>query len=171
MALIQTHKGELSGDLEHFKQLYEIGYEEFIGEYEDDNIIIDLEDKIVVSLTTHCLEGKTPLEVLAVFIPEDERLKYKSILIYSGHIAFVKCEFENGKVIYKYKDDECYPQTLEEVLGMDNHREESTLMYSVRDYGFTKEDVITHIERYIQVNYDFNYKIEDISKVVVLQGL
>ena len=47
--------------------------------------------------------------------------------------------------------------------------EESTLMYSVRYYGFTKEDVITHIERYMQVNYDFNYKIEDISKVVVLE--
>lgn len=164
MALLKINRNDFSQDLEHFKKLYNMNYEEFIDKYRDDKIEIELSDKIVVSMEAD--NKKLPMTILNIFISEEERCKYKSSLIYVGHIAFIRLQYNDGSVVFLYKDDECYPQTFKEVCEDD----ESDLIYCCEDNGFKKEDIICQFEKVIQSTFDYNYKV-DMDKVIVLIGL
>lgn len=139
-------------------------YEEFIN-YHSDNIVIDLTDKVVVSIESIWNDSKFPANILAILIPEEEKYKYKATLIYSGHIAFIKIEYEDGKVKYFYKDDECMPQTYKEL-----EQYESDIFYQCEENGFKKEDILEQIELIIRSKYDFRYKLSKDS-LIMLEGL
>lgn len=168
MALFKLQGGDLEDDVEHFQKSYDCTYEEFIKEYGKDKIIIDLKDKIVVSLCTFHnyfdKSKKLPIELLTVLIPEEDKYKYTAELIYVGHIAFIKISYESGKVKYLFKDDECYPQNFDDAL------ESGDLLFCAEEQGFTKEDILGQIEKFIQVNHDYNFKL-DKDKLVILEGL
>jgi len=164
MALFQINRDDFSQDLDHFIKLYDMDYLEFIDKYGSDKIEIELSDKIVVSAFAD--NEKLPMNILTIFIPEEDRHKYKSSLIYVGHIAFIKLQYDNGNTLFIYKDDECYPQTFKEIYDED----ETDLSYCCEDNGFKKEDIIYQFEKLIQSTFDYNYKI-DMDKVIMLIGL
>jgi len=155
---------DFKDDKEHFEELYEVTYEEFIEKYGDDKEIIDLTDKVIVSLRADS-DRNLPMDLLTVFIPEEEKHNYKATLIYAGHIAFIKLEYKDGKIVYLYKDDECSPMTFEYFLSI-----EDDATYCCEQNGFKVSDTELQIEKFIQSVYDFNF-ILDIDNVIVLEGL
>ena len=147
---------------EVLKKRHNMTCEEFIN-YHKDNIVIDLEDKIIVALAS-CDDESAPVETLAIFIPEGEKHDYKATLIYAGYIAFVKLEYKDGKVKYLIKDDECCPCDFDECI------ESGDILYCAEENGYTREDILDFIEKTIQVNYNYKFKI-DKEKLIVLEGL
>ncbi|HEY5562730.1 MAG TPA: hypothetical protein VIK72_13420 [Clostridiaceae bacterium] len=164
MALHIVENGDFKNDKDHFKQLYNMTYEEFIDTYSDDSEVIDLTGKIVVSLRADS-ENNLPMDLLTVFIPEEQRHNYKANLIYSGHIAFLKLEYKGGKVIYLYKDDECDPVDMNEFFDYEND-----VVFCCEEKGFETKDIELQIEKFIQGVYDYNF-ILDRYNVIVLVGL
>lgn len=147
---------------EEMKERYNKTCEEFINYYSD-NIVIDLTDKIVVALAS-CDDKTLPIETLAILIPQEEEYKYKATLIYAGHIAFIKLVYENGTINYLIKDDECCPCDFDECI------ESGDILYCAKENNFTREDILGFIEKVIQVNYDYRFKI-DKDKLIMLEGL
>jgi hypothetical protein len=160
------YDNDFSGDMKHFESLYECTAEEFINKYRDQTVI-DLTGKVVVSVADWCIEkSNVPLDILGIFVDEGERLGYKSSLIYSGHISFIKVEFNDDTIKYFYKDDECPPMTMEEF-----YTEECSVMYSwCTEKGKPKEDILTHIENAIRFYHDVNYKL-DPNNLYIVEGL
>lgn len=166
MALLKF-KNDFSDDMEHFKDLYECTPEQFISGYSD-NIEIDLTGKVVVAVEAPCLlwgKATLPINILAIFIPEEEKYSYKATLIYSGHIAFLQIKRTDGKIQYFYKDDECYPQTY-----TDFERCESECFYECKENGFEDKDILKQIEMQIQVSHDFKFKAKP-ENLIILEGL
>lgn len=147
-----------------FKDSYGMTFQEFIDEYGAEEIL-DLTDKVVVSIESSWNNKNFPACIHNIFIEEGKKKKYKASLIYSGHIAFIKCDFEDGSVRWLYKDDECPPHTLKESIEWDD-----SFIYHCNINGFEPKDILTHIERLIQTNLHFNYKLEEDS-VILLHGL
>ena len=164
MALIRLEEWDFKDDLEHFETLYDMDYEKFINTYKRDIIIIDLTDKIVVSLRADSNKN-LPLDLLTVFIPEEFKYNYKATLIYSGHIAFIKLVYNNGLIKYFYKDDECQPIDMDELLNSGDD-----VVYCCEEKGFKSSDIELQIEKFIQATFDYNYKF-DKNNIIVLQGL
>lgn len=167
MALL-NFKNDLQNDKEHFESLYKMTYEEFIGEYAEDNQVIDLTGKVVVCIESaweYPEPARLPADILAILIPEGEKYKYKASLIYSGHIAFIKIEYEDGRIKYFYKDDECCPQTYAEFCEYD-----ASVFYQCEENGFQKDDVLKQMEMTIKVSHDFGYEL-DADNLIILQGL
>jgi hypothetical protein len=166
MALLRIARWDFKEDKAHFESLYHKTYEEFINLYSDDNIIIDLTGKIVVSLeAAHCyLNENLPVQLLTIFIPEEVKKKYKASLIYAGHIAFIKAEFNDGSNLYYYKDDECYPVDITRISELGD------LLYCCEENGFTAEDVELQIEKCVQGIFDYRFKL-DRNNLILLQGL
>lgn len=153
---------------EDLKESYDMTCEEFISYYSRDNIVIDLTGKIVVaveSIWNYWKDIKHPIKVLALLIPEEEKHHYKATLIYSGHIAFIKLEYSNGEVKYLIKDDECTPQSFDEMVEWN-----SSIIYECEENGFKKEDILTYIEMLIRVKYDYNFKLNK-DDLILLEGL
>lgn len=174
MALLRFRKGDMDDDLEHFLKMYDDeevagGYENFMKYYGDDNIEMDLTGKVLISVdgigNYFNDDANIPIDILTLFVDEGQRFKYKPKLIYSGHIAFLIIERENGDKDYFYKDDECYPQTFEEFLECDGD-----VIYEAKERGFTVEDVKQQIEMVIKSRVDFNYKF-DPQNIIILHGL
>lgn len=165
MALFNI-KNDFNRDMKFFEQMYDMTCQEFIDYYGDDNEVINLTDKVVVSIDSFEPDGNTPIDLLAILIPEEERYHYKATLIYAGHIAFIKLERKNGTIEYLYKDDECCPQTYADIEGYaDSH-----LTYDINERGFELEDMVTQIQRYIQSRFDLRYKL-DKDSLIILEGL
>ncbi len=156
---------DFDNDLEYFKKQYEMDYEEFINAYKRDNVVINLTGKIVVAIESQDhFNKRKPCEILGIFVPEEERLGYKATLIYAGHIAFIKCEFKSGKIVYYYKDDECCPQNFEECINSGD------ILYSAEETGFTRNDILQQIQMWLRLSYDFNYEVKE-EDLVMLAGL
>lgn len=164
--MLYNIKNDFNNDKIYFESQYEMTYEEFINYYGDDNEVIDLTGKVVISLTSFEPYGNTPVDLLGIFIPEGEKLGYKATLIYASHIAFIKTEHKNGLVQYRYKDDECCPQTYKDI----EEYEDCPLTYDINGRGFKLEDMVTQIERYIQSRFDLNYKLNK-DDLIILEGL
>jgi len=164
MALLQFDNWDFKDDLEHFETLYNMEYEEFINTHKQNNITIDLTNKIVVSIRA-CSDKNLPIDILTIFIPEEIKNKYKSTLIYAGHIAFIKFEYNNGLIKYSYKDDECYPVDMDELLNSGDD-----VVYCCEEKGFKNSDIELQIEKFIQATFDYNYKF-DKNNIIILQGL
>lgn len=146
---------------EDLREIYDKTCEEFINYYSD-RIEIDLTDKVVVAVSYSDNE-LTPIEVLSVLIPEQEKHGYKATLIYSGHIAFVKLEYNDGRIKYLIKDDECPPQSFDDCI------ENGDILYCAEENGYTRNDILKYIENFIRVhNFKFNI---DKEKLIMLEGL
>lgn len=165
MALL-NYRNDFSDDEDFFKEKYDMGFEEFIKEYGEYKIIIDLKDKIVVSVESiECDEEKRfPVDVLALLVPEGEKYGYKASLIYTEPFSFIKIEYLDGHKRIFYKGGECIPQDVEDFLDC------SDIFFDAEDYGFKKEDVFNYIELKLKADYDFNFKL-DKDKLVILEGL
>lgn len=163
MALINVEYKDFVEDRNHFHDLYDCSYEEFIEEYGDDKIEIDLKDKIVVALS-HEDGNNMPVCIHSIFIPEGDRYKYTSKLVYVGHIAFLIVEFKNGKKRMFYKDDECYPQNFEDCITCGD------ILFCAEENGFNREDILSQIEKTIQINHNFKFKLKE-EQLVMLEGL
>ena len=162
-------------ELGRFVSTYNKTPKDFMDKYSDDWIPNDLEGKYVVaveqnSFTPNEEEGYYCFRVLSIYTPRHDQI---AELMYCGHIAFVTIKDKKGKEICKlYKDDECYPQSLE-----DWYNDEIAWMIreDYRDEGVppTKQEVVELIETIIKGHcqnpkLELNIKEEDI---IILQGL
>ena len=169
MALYKI-ENDISNDLKHFADLYKMTCEEFINKYTDkykeDNGVINLTGKIIVSLRADS-DKNLPFDLLSVFIPEEEKKYYKASLIYAGHISFIKLEYiyEDGKVSYLYKDDECPPMNWEEFMEY-----EGDVVYCCKEKGFSVDDIKSQIEMFISSMHDYNYRFNE-KDIIILEGL
>jgi hypothetical protein len=164
VALLRISQVDFKSDTVHFEKQYEMNYEQFIEKYNGDNIIIDISDKIIISLRADS-DYNLPMDLLTILIPEEDKYKYKATLIYSGHIAFIKLEYKDGKIVYFYKDDECHPGTWDEWMSWDGD-----VKFCCEEKGFTVRDMEIQVEKIIQSTFDYNYKF-DKDKIIVLEGL
>lgn len=156
MSLINNNRDGFSRDTKHFEDMYNMTYDEFIANHKD--IEIALHDKIVIVIEPHN-DTECPVNIISAFIPEEIKHNYKATLIYAGHISFIKLEYKNGRILYLYKDDECYPQLLSERF------KENTLSFE----GYEEIDVMSQIERFIQSTFRYNYTINK-DNVIILEG-
>lgn len=156
MSLINNNRDGFSRDKQYFEDMYEMTYDEFITNYKD--IEIELNDKVVIVVEPHN-DTECPINIISAFIPEEIKHNYKATLIYAGHISFIKLEYNNGRIIYLYKDDECYPQTLSETF------KEETLNFE----GYEEVDVMNQIERLVQSTVRYGYVI-NMDNVIILEG-
>ena len=173
MALIRFEH-DMQDDEEDFKDSYDEGevaggFENFIKAYGDDIITIDMTGKVLISVDS--MDGyfgkdkNLPINIMTLFYDEGTKHKYKPSLIYAGHIAFLKIAYEDGRVSYFYKDDECYPQTLHKFL-----EDSCSTVYHATERKFTQDDIKSQIEMLMNSRVDFRYKI-DPEEVIVLEGL
>ncbi len=154
-------KNDFQLDRNLFYTLYDCTPEEFIEKWKDDEIRIDLKDKLVVSASSSSLE-RTPICLHTIY-KFDETRSISAELIYSGHIAFIVIQNKNEKFVF-YKDDECHPVTLNELFAYDGD-----IIYLAKENGFKEEDIYKTITCAMQP-YEFGYSI-DKDDIIVLEGL
>ena len=144
-------------------------YEGFIKYYDDDVTTIDLRDKILVACeSSHdydSKETKIPIKIDTFFIDEGEKYGYHPYLIMAGHIAFLKIVRDSGEAQWFYKDDEPWPQTLNEFW---KHSESAT--YDAKEGGFTKSNLRKQIKNIVRSLVDSKYNVKD-ENIIFLEGL
>ena len=164
MALITVTFKDLMEDEEHFKKIYGVSYGEFIVENGIDKVV-DLTNKVVVALSVDTPRGiNTPVNIHQIFIDESKRFGYKAELVYSNHISFLIIKFKSGAKRIFYKDDECIPCEFMECI------ESGDLLFCAEEKGFSAQDILEQIEKNIQVQHDYNFKIKE-ENLVLLEGL
>ena len=181
MNIVMSNVGLIKLDereIGRFVNMYDKTPKDFMDKYGDDWSPDNLEGKYVVAVEQNCFtpnkedieSGHYCFKVLSVYTPRHDQT---AELMYCGHIAFVTIKNKEGKELCKlYKDDECYPQSLE-----DWYEQEIEWRIDQEDYDDgivpTKQEVIELIKTIIKghcqnPNLELNIKDEDI---IILQGL
>lgn len=165
-------------ELGFFVSQYGVTPNDFIARYANDWTPNDLKNKYVIAVEQNCFapnnqditEGVYCFKIASIYTPRHDQT---AELMYCGHIAFVTVKDSKGKEVCKlYKDDECYPQSLDkwyenEIDWMirENYEEEGLPP--------TKKEVIELIESVIK-GYSQNPKLElniKAEDIIILQGL
>lgn len=177
---LKKFKHDFNNDLDFFIKIYNdddfeiTGYQDYIDYYDKEDVItIDLTNKCIVSATNFCCDTKNELKFpyipLTIFSDDGDKYGYKATLIYAGHIAFLKLDYTNGKTLWFYKDDECYPTTIQECI---EDTDVAHFWDCARHNGFTDEEIIGYTEALYKTNIDYNFKLPtDLNNVIILQGL
>lgn len=163
MALITIGFDDFNEKEEHFEHKYGCSYMEYIVKYGIDELI-DLNDKVLVTLSPEEEGANRPANIHQVFIHDNKFGAYKSTLVYAGGVVFLIIDYKRGNKRILYKDDKCCPCDFRNCI------ESGDILYIAEYNGYTAQDIFDQIEKCIQINHSYNFQLRE-KQLILLEGL